>query len=447
VLVAVPMVIALAVVVGVPALRADDDASRARVDTKTTSTTPVPPSATIPAGLLGRVAWVDGKALVTASASQPRRRVMARGPVTNPKWSPNGRWLAYTRSDGLHVVSAAGKQVQLILTKSDYEWSPQGNSIAWTDGKLRVTDVTTGNESTIATKSYVSGFGWSPDGRQLAVASLDPGEPTLGFDVVDAASGTRRTVPFVAAEYQASRFNPLFIAGWEPDGKAALVWVDLMGSGSIAQDGLDLWLVPLDGSAPHNLGQTLVKRQWIQWSPDGTQLAIVRSNWRGANDGPRAVTICATSGECAPISEPDVATADPAWSPDGRELAFVRKPAKQAMPEVHGNRVDWRSLYAARQLWISNADGSDARELAGAGSGVASPRWSADGKHILFVRDDALRAFDLTKPRAVRVVAPIAPVPVFENGYRANGAPPDVPYEAGSGNGYPTWESLVAWTQ
>jgi Tol biopolymer transport system component len=304
--------------------------------------------------------------------------------------------------------------------------------------------VTTGIESTIATNSNITGFAWSPDGRTLAVASMNPGEPTLGFDLVDVASGTRRTIGFAPSGYPPG-VNPLFIAAWEPDGMAALVWVDEMGSGSIAQDGLDLWLVPLDGSEPHKLGQTLVKRSWIQWSPDGTRLAIVRSNWRGV-DGNRSVTLCSTAGACAPISGPEVLTLDPSWSPDGRELAYVSEPAGQ-QPVVRGNVPDWNALYANRRLWIANADGSDAREIAGAGSGVASPRWSADGKHILFVRDDALWTLDPTKGHARRILAPIAPVPVFQNGYRANGAPSDVPYEAGSGNGYPTWESLVSWSR
>ncbi len=372
--------------------------------------------------------------------------MIAKGQITNPKWSPDGRWLAYTRTDGLHVVTATGTQVLLILTKGDYEWSPHGDSIAWTDGKLRVTDVTTGNESTVATKSDVSGFAWSPDGRELAVASFDPGGPTRGFDVVDVASGSRRTIAFAPDGYPPG-VNPLFIAGWRPDGKAVLVWVDEYGSGSIAQDGLDLWLVPLDGSDPHKLGQTLVKRSWIRWSPDGTRLAIVRSNWRGVNDGDRTVTLCSSAGTCTPLSGPDDATLDPAWSPDGRQLVFVRKPAKQAMPEVRGNRVDWRALYAARRLWIANADGSGAREMTGAGSGVASPRWSAGGKRVLYVSNDALWALNPTTSRATQVVAPIAPVPEFEYGYRSNLAPPDAPYETGRRNGYPPWESLVGWTR
>src|SRR5439155_674709 len=114
--------------------------------------------------------------------------------------------------------------------------------------------------------------------------------------------------------------------------------VDEYGSGSIMQDGLDLWLVPLDGSAPHNLGQSLVKREWIRWSPDGSRVAIVRSKSRDAHWGERAVTICTTDGTCAPISGPDVLTLDPSWSPDGGRLAYVREPAGQ-QPVLRGNNV------------------------------------------------------------------------------------------------------------
>jgi Tol biopolymer transport system component len=454
VLAALASVIVLALAVGVVALRADDGASPARVGTVPGSTAPVPPSttlpppsATIPAGLLGRVAWIDGDVLVTASPSHPRPRVIAKGQGTNPKWSPDGRWLAYTRAEGLHVVTASGTQVQLILTKDDYEWSPQGDSIAWTDGQLRVTDIATGIETTVVTKSNVSGFAWSPDGGELAVASFDPGGPTRGFDVVDVAAGTRRTVAFAPAD-DPPGVNPLLFAGWQPDGNAVLVWVDEYGSGSIAQDGLDLWLIPLDGSAPHNLGQTLVKRSWIRWSPDGTRLAIVRSKGRDVISE-RAVAICTSDGSCTPITGPDVLAFDPSWSPDGRKLAYVREPAGQ-QPVMRGNdHPDWAARYATRRLWVADADGANAEPMTTAAGGVASPSWSADGKQILYLRDAALWSLDLRNARVTRLVAPIVPVAVMDTnyGYQTNLAPPDAVYEPTAANGFPTWESLVSWSR
>jgi len=59
-----------------------------------------------------------------------------------------------------------------------------------------------------------------------------------------------------------------------------------------------------------------------------------------------------------------------------------------------------------------------------------------------------LWAFSPATRHAVRVVAPIAPVPVIDiQGYQDNLAPPDAPYEAGAGNTtFTPWESLVSWT-
>jgi Tol biopolymer transport system component len=60
--------------------------------------------------------------------------------------------------------------------------------------------------------------------------------------------------------------------------------------------------------------------------------------------------------------------ADPALSPDGLRLAFESR---------RGDR------YGPTQVWVSNADGSDARSV---GAGY-DPAWSPDGSRLAFVRD------------------------------------------------------------
>jgi Tol biopolymer transport system component len=417
-----------------------------------TSTTLPRPSITFRAGDFERVAWIDGRGLVTASSARPDPHVLATGNVEQPAFSADGRWIAYSLDGSVHVARAGGgDDVAVGSSVRPFEWSPVGGRLAWlsgTDylGQLRVTDPATEQTRTIHGGGDVVDFAWSPDGRSLALSWSAGGSLVTGFDIVDADGTNRRPVAFEPAtrDHGAGTINVLLFAGWQPDGSAVLVWIDPGGSGSIMQDGLDLWLVPIDGSTPRLLGRTLVKREWVRWSPGGSLVAIVRSSWRGVNDGARTVTVCGTTGECAALTADDVASMDPAWSPDGTQLAYVRKPAVQRMPTVERDHADWRGLYSARQLRIANSDGSDARTIGDAGAGIASPQWSSDGKRISYVRDDALWSIDLGSGRATRVLAPMAPVPKDEYGYQGNLAPPDAPYEAGSSNGFPTWESLLA---
>ncbi len=79
--------------------------------------------------------------------------------------------------------------------------------------------------------------------------------------------------------------------------------------------------------------------------------------------------------------------------------------------------------------------------------GVARPRWTTEGRRLLYVRDDALWTLDLARGTPKQMLRPIAPIPTYVagTGCRSNPAPPDAPYEAGAGNGLPSWESLVTW--
>jgi Tol biopolymer transport system component len=79
-----------------------------------------------------------------------------------------------------------------------------------------------------------------------------------------------------------------------------------------------------------------------------------------------------------PITEKDlfqfVWVADPQISPDGSQVAFVRVTADEKKDDY------------ATQIWIAKSDRSEPPRALTAGSRDVSPRWSPDGRHLVFVR-------------------------------------------------------------
>ncbi len=68
----------------------------------------------------------------------------------------------------------------------------------------------------------------------------------------------------------------------------------------------------------------------------------------------------------------------PRWSPDGKQILFLsNRPAE-------GEKKDEKKK-KKNQIWIIPTDGGEARQITNVEEGVQSPAWSPDGKSILFL--------------------------------------------------------------
>jgi dipeptidyl aminopeptidase/acylaminoacyl peptidase len=107
------------------------------------------------------------------------------------------------------------------------------------------------------------------------------------------------------------------------------------------------------------------------FSPDGRCLAYVRTEMdRETNDYKSAIWLAPTDGgPPRQFTSGDRRDTIPRWSPDGRWLVFVS---------------DRGSEKAEPQLYLIPTDGGEARRLTRMDNGAGEPAWSPDGKRVAF---------------------------------------------------------------
>jgi Tol biopolymer transport system component len=146
----------------------------------------------------------------------------------------------------------------------------------------------------------------------------------------------------------------------------------------------DVYAIREDGTGLVNLTDHPAVDNQPAWSPDGSKLAF-RSN----RDGDPEIYVMAADGSgITRLTFHAGLDGEPAWSPDGNKIAFRRS-------EFFGDFVGPghptpSSQPAPSEIWVMNADGSDAASLTrNPEVRDGHPSWSPDGAWIAFERTNA----------------------------------------------------------
>lgn len=171
---------------------------------------------------------------------------------------------------------------------------------------------------------------------------------------------------------------------WSPDGRR-IAFRRLADAGGL-DERAQIFVVGADGRGLRNLtrascGASCLANEEPAWSPDGKRIAFVRSLGRPAPARPRAVGIFVMDANGAHVRQltqrsGTFRTEDraPTWSPDGKRIAFMSA------------NTTFRPA-GASTLYVINADGTHARvvrTLAHGWPGAGAPSWSPDGKLLLY---------------------------------------------------------------
>jgi Tol biopolymer transport system component/DNA-binding winged helix-turn-helix (wHTH) protein len=120
-----------------------------------------------------------------------RRQLTSSGPASMPRWSPDGKQIAYVEQRGtwsrIFVIAAEGGAPRGIYSENrnqlDPSWSPDGRQIAfgkapWANGdkeniNIQIVNLESGQSSVVPGSENLFSARWSPDGKYLAATSSD----------------------------------------------------------------------------------------------------------------------------------------------------------------------------------------------------------------------------------------------------------------------------------
>lgn len=213
-------------------------------------------------------------------------------------WSPNGRWLAYTRlgeevqthifrirRDGTHRQNLSKKSCLGTCTAEQLPaWSPDGTRIAYvreasfsTHWRIYVKDADGRDAHQVVPsrpRARDHGPQWSPSGKRLVFARFNfRRDKSAVFTVRLDGSRLQRVTPW--------RMDAGGSLDWSPNGR----WILFQNYSTGIDRPSTVWLMHPNGENKHRI--TTTAGGTVTWaagsfSPDGQRITITRAAWSGS---------------------------------------------------------------------------------------------------------------------------------------------------------------------
>ena len=290
--------------------------------------------------------------------------------VANPRISPDGSQIIYTRSwvdrindrrdSEVWIMNADGTRKRRLTEGSSPEWSPSGDRILFTRGGdsegtqifVRWMDAEGAETQVTHLQNSPGNVEWSPDGTRIAFSmSVDsehpwpislPGRP-------DGANWTEAPKVVDRLYYRRDR------------------------RGYIDEGYTHLFVVPADGGTARQLTDGDWNHNGVTWTPDGAEILFTslrvedaEHEWRQSD----IYSVDVAGGAITRLTDRSGPDGSPVPSPDGRLIAYT------------GNDLT-TDTYITRKIYVMNRDGSNSRMISEGFDRQASGMiWAEDGSGL-----------------------------------------------------------------
>ena len=268
--------------------------------------------------------------LINVASGEQRPLAAGTGDHFSPRWSPDGRRLAY-------VSSAEGGAPQLFV-----RWMDTGQTV-------RVTGLPDSPQN----------LAWSPDGRRIAYLMNVPDEGMKLGAAPDKPEGANWAKPLQIIDKVTYRAD---------------------GAGYLKPGFDKIFMVDADGGAPRQLSFGAYFDGAPEWTRDGRAIifsALRTPDWEVAGRESEIYRLDVDSGALTTLTSRKGPDAGPEVSPDGRSIAFI-------------GFDDTPKAYEQAHIYVMGVNGGPARRIApGLDRDITQIEWAPDGRAVMVGYEEA----------------------------------------------------------